>query len=163
MATIQKVIDLVEKHPDLADPYGSTSEEALKRAEKELGLSFPPSYRDFVANYGCLDFGAQEFYGLTGEHVEGIPNVVWSTLDARRKGLPPYMVKILDPAVGDMIFCIDTSHVDSTGESPVVEWIEGASFSEQNLEPFAANFADFAVAVMNIELEIEAGQDETLP
>lgn len=89
-----------------------------------------------------------------------MPNVVWSTLRARDGGLPTYMISVLDPAIGGTVFCIDTSRINAEGESPVVEWIEGANASEQNLEPFAADFCDFALKVMNVELEIEAEQKE---
>lgn len=52
MTAIQDVIGLVEQHPDLADPFGTVSEEAIRQAGAELGLVFPQ-----VIGCSCRDMG----------------------------------------------------------------------------------------------------------
>lgn len=47
---------LMEKYPEYQDFTGPASEEAIQEVERILGVSLPPSYRQF-----CKDFGSGSF------------------------------------------------------------------------------------------------------
>ncbi len=57
------------------------SKELVSAAEKELGLSFPAEYKEYLERYGCLSFSSHE---ITGLGVDGYLNVVQATMDERR-------------------------------------------------------------------------------
>ncbi|MEE3452839.1 SMI1/KNR4 family protein [Dialister sp.] len=52
------------------------TEEELKQAQIELGLNFPEEYKEYVSEFGCIDFGVHEWTGL---HVKGYLNTVTAT------------------------------------------------------------------------------------
>ncbi|MBW2960569.1 SMI1/KNR4 family protein [Mesonia aestuariivivens] len=51
--------DFLEELADLHQPYQieSVSEEKLAAKEQELGIKFPPSYKEFVLKHGLIQFG----------------------------------------------------------------------------------------------------------
>ena len=78
MATIAKAAEIIDAHPELADFVGGIPFEEVWVAEKDLGVTFPESYRDFVQKNGAGSFGGQTVYGL-GVPDNGLPHVVWAT------------------------------------------------------------------------------------
>lgn len=57
------------------------SQEQIDTAQKELNLSFPQEFIDYVKAYGAISFYATEWKGL---NVDGYLNVVESTKEERR-------------------------------------------------------------------------------
>ena len=95
----------------------------IEKAEKALGLRFPPTYKRFLAELGCGDIEGLEFYGIIGEDFESssVPDAIWLTLDERKSGLPKNLILVY--AVGDgTYYALDTSQVNSYGENPVVSY-----------------------------------------
>jgi len=107
----------------LGDFEGPKPESLVIRAEEALGLRFPPSYREFLLELGSGDVAGFEVYGLVDEDFidSAVPDAVWLTLEERQSnGLDPRFVII--GALGDGTYdCLDTAHVDGTGEAPVVQ------------------------------------------
>jgi hypothetical protein len=105
------------------DFEGPKPESLVAKAEAVLGLVFPPSYRQFLLELGCGEIAGFEVYGIVDDDFSDarVPDAVALTLDARRKGgLETRYVLI--GALGDGSFdCIDTAHLDATGEGPVVQ------------------------------------------
>ncbi len=154
MATMDDVFALLEAHPDLAFSLGTLPEDMVETAERELGVVFPPSYRRFLSRYGYMGFGSEEFKGLSPTGVRGTAtDVVWSTLQRRRYGLPSDLVEVLDPGIGDWIYCLDTSSTDTDGECPVVKWIPGPGAHSERPVPVNDDFSDFALARLQLALE----------
>ena len=48
----------------------------IEEAQKELDITFPEEFIDYVKNYGCIDFGSVEWTGL---NINGYLNTVTAT------------------------------------------------------------------------------------
>ncbi|MFO0802943.1 MAG: SMI1/KNR4 family protein [Gemmataceae bacterium] len=142
MDLFAKAENLISHNEDQADFHGPQPPELIATAEQRLGLAFPPSYRAFLSRYGCGDIAGAEFFGLIDDDFESssAPDAVWLTLNERRESNLPQPL-VLIAATGDGgYYAIDTTHVDGSGESPVV--ICGPDGS--GLTPVAPNFGEFA-------------------
>jgi len=113
---------------DLINDYGGDFEGVkspglIDKAERALGLKFPPTYRKFLEVLGCGDIDGLEFYGVINDEFENssIPNAIWLTLDERKAGLPNNLILVYGAGDGTY-YAIDTSQVDDEGESPVVAY-----------------------------------------
>jgi hypothetical protein len=113
----------------------------VAEAETALGLSFPPSYRQFLLELGCGNIGGLEVYGLINDnfHSSTVPNGVWLTLNERRAiHLNPALV-IVGEAGDGTYYALDTSRLDDSGEAPVVHLSVDGTQSEE----IASSFGDY--------------------
>ncbi|HEY1906964.1 MAG TPA: SMI1/KNR4 family protein [Myxococcaceae bacterium] len=104
------------------DFVGARPESLVARAEAALGLRFPPSYREFLLEFGAGDIAGFEVYGVIDEEFGDVrvPDAIALTLDARRSGLDPRYILI--GTLGDGSHdCLDTVHLGPGGEAPVVQ------------------------------------------
>lgn len=53
------IIDKIKTIEDLGYIQGCTDEQ-IKDAELKLNLVFPQEYKDYVKEFGCIDFGSTE-------------------------------------------------------------------------------------------------------
>lgn len=111
---------------------GPANEEMIARAEAELGVSFPPSYRSFLASYGAAVCAGFWIAGLFETDSDEEPpfwsHVVTSTMQLRRSArrlISQSYVAISDDG-GDHKFYLDTGRTDGHGECPVVVLGPGA-------------------------------------
>jgi hypothetical protein len=106
---------------ELGPVYRSrTSEEHVVAAEKELGMTLPPSYRKLVTTTDPRD----KEYGLYWVWVDGLDTFgedIVSVNQKYRDYAPPFLVAVLGTDDGDE-FCFDTRHPDERGEYPIVLW-----------------------------------------
>lgn len=72
---MSRIVDKIQKIPDVSAIKGCTQEQ-INEAQKELGITFPQEYVDYVRQFGCIDFGATEWTGL---NIEGRLNTVYAT------------------------------------------------------------------------------------
>ncbi|NML35514.1 SMI1/KNR4 family protein [Paraburkholderia antibiotica] len=99
---------------------GPVTVDKIQRAEELLGVAFPPSYKDYLTQYGAIEIDGRSFAGLTANEVGAIGDVVAFTKNAREQyGIPDRYIA-LDFQDGDVFLCIDTQSKDSAGESPLV-------------------------------------------
>ena len=137
----------VELHEALAlieelgggDFGGAKPERLVSSAEGALGLTFPPSYREFLLRLGCGAVRGLEILGVIHEDFDnsGYPDVVWATRAGREHGLPSSLV-LVNPLGDGTYFALDTSATDERGESPVVAW-----YVTGQIEPVATDFGAF--------------------
>ena len=82
---------LMAEHHAWCDFEGPRSEELVALAESKLDLTFPPTYRRFLLEYGTGTFGTAEFYGVIHDKFENsaAPDAIWYTLSERRQGRLP--------------------------------------------------------------------------
>ncbi len=109
-----------ENHGDFSGPKESS---LVDRAEKVLGMKFPPTYRQFLETYGCGDIGGFEVYGIIGNDFDssGIPDAIWLTMQLRKTGLPEHYIVISDE--GDGAICVlDSNAANDDGEFPVLRY-----------------------------------------
>lgn len=142
MSDLERFFQLVEANEADSDFEGEKSSELIEKAEKVLGLAFPPTYRAFLKRYGCGDIAGFEVYGILHENFNdsGIPDAVWLTLDERRSAnLPLSLVLVSD--VGDgSYYAIDCGSRNDEGDCPVVIWTQGGIQTEQ----VHSDFGEFA-------------------
>lgn len=119
---LEDAFDLIDENG--GDFEGEKDEALIVKAEKALGLAFPPSYRKFLSVLGCGEIEGLEFYGLIGDDFENssVPDAIWLTLDERKSsGLPGHLILVY--ATGDgTYYALDTSQKGSNGECPVVAY-----------------------------------------
>lgn len=143
-AQTHEALRLMSEFPTRVDVHGPKSEALVARAERHLGLAFPPSFREFLLCYGQVDFAGNEYYGLLREdddfspRAAAVPNVVAVTDQMRREdGLADNFVAIYNTGYGPR-FLIDTSRRDAAGESPVVEWFLNGEIGKQVAPDFGS-------------------------
>jgi len=143
---LEKAFDLIEENG--GDFEGEKDNALIAKAEKALGLRFPPSYKKFLSTFGCGDIDGLEFYGLIGDDFENssVPDAIWLTLEERKSGLPQSLVLVY--ATGDgAYYGIDTSQVDSSGECPVVSYEMNGS-----MEKIADDYGAFLLSELKTVL-----------
>ncbi|MER7051380.1 SMI1/KNR4 family protein [Streptomyces sp. NPDC000351] len=141
-----QVIRLVRDNEDIAHHADGCTPAVLARAEQELGLAFPPSYRRLLEEFGTWDIAGTEFPGVYRTAVKGdqLLGTVEETLSAREnQGLPtPLMVVKTDDVW--MLVVLDTSQSDQSGEYAVYAWNPGV-LKGGAMERIADNFGSFAL------------------
>jgi cell wall assembly regulator SMI1 len=134
---VSRIIDSYSVGPDF---LGKVTSNEIHEAEAKLGVKFPRSYKQFLQQYGCGNFGG-EIYGV-GVSETGVPSVVWFTLKMREEGfIPNWMVIVCNE--GEYVLCLDTATFDENEECKVVSWILGLPFDKQPHELTFESFADF--------------------
>lgn len=145
---------------------GPCSLNVIKNAERALSLSFPESYKIFLAEVGAGGVEGDYIYGLgkndfdfLGELPEITAyHVVWSNLFERRHFLHPlHLITIYDLGDGTT-YCLDTSQMDEYNECPVVVWPIGGYEETPVLEIIAKDFGEFFLK--KIEEQIQNIKDE---
>lgn len=145
MSKITDQIDRILKKYEAAGSFsGGASREAIRDAQKRLGIRFPEDYRHFLATCGAGNFGECEIYGILSEDIPSIPNGIWATQYLRQRYSMPmaYIAVAFDGAGG--YFCIDTEGSGKGGLCPVVLWVmEQDEGQEQGPERAAESFESF--------------------
>ena len=88
---------VVTERPGECRVYGARSDAVVSRAEQLLGATLPDDYRNFVRDFGAVDFFGFEIYGVLGDQPEqesNIPSCLWATKSERRHGLPSEFIVI---------------------------------------------------------------------
>lgn len=142
---LSEALALIAKNPEETDFEGAKPEELVQKAEKALGVIFPPTYRAFLKNLGCGDVAGEEFYGIIDADFEnsGIPDAVWFTLEERKTGGLPLSYVIIG-ALGDgELLALDTKGAAGGGEGPVLLLPEGYSQPGAVIETLSEDFGEF--------------------
>lgn len=164
LETLQKAFKLIELNIKKADFEKQKPESLIKSAEEVLELTFPPTYRAFLKQYGCGDIAGLEIYGVINEDFEksGVPDGIWYTLSERKFQelpspdyyFPHHLIIIADGGLGD--WCVlDTLQKNADGENPVVIWEPGRSMINDKLEKIAEDFGDFLLKSIEAALQRE--------
>src|SRR4051794_25761247 len=82
--------NLIRDRLDESD-FESQPEERVDRAERALGVRFPPTYRRFLTELGAGDVGAEEIYGLINDDFDDHrpPQAIGLTRKLRQDGVIP--------------------------------------------------------------------------
>ncbi|HEV8657777.1 MAG TPA: SMI1/KNR4 family protein [Thermoanaerobaculia bacterium] len=139
MATsYDEVAALIRNSPaaSFGTPDTGATDEWIAKAEARLGVSFPPSYKWWLKNYGGGEIGGEEIlsiYGIDFDEAVGGDIVFQNT----HRKLPPNCLLISDTGA-DEEFYFDTGKPDQDGEYPIM------SFEHPDREtPYASNFLEF--------------------
>ncbi|MGR4850784.1 SMI1/KNR4 family protein [Streptomyces sp. LARHCF252] len=143
----EQVIRLVRENEGFANHADGCTPAVIERAERELGLAFPPSYLLLLEEFGTWEIGAKEFPGIYQTPVRGdvILGTVANTLDDRvGLRLPDHLMVIMRDDVWDVVV-LDTSLPDKGKEFPVYSWNPGV-LDGGLMEKVADDFGSFALA-----------------
>lgn len=154
MRKYKKAVKLLKKNEDLCEFVGEIDEKVIEKAEELLGIRFPDTYRQFLANYGAGDFGAEEIYGIVDDNFidSEIPNGIWLTLNEREEGDLPEELVIIYYTGDEYYYCLDTSKMVKN-ECPVVA-IDIGDFNGER-EVIYRNFGEFLLEIISMEIEFE--------
>lgn len=158
----EKALKIIGENKNIMDCVGERSNELVLKAEKALGLKLPRQYKDFVLRFGAGDFGAVEFYGLIDDDFEnsGIPDVVWVTLNNRKKFNFPKHLLIIYYTGFEELFCLDFNNLNRNNEPRVVSFAISADIEHQTYEIIADDFGDFLLDSIEQELEFIKEEEE---
>lgn len=141
MSTIEEIEHILN---DLdAFIAGGQPEAMVSAAESKLGVSFPPSFREYLLRWGNVSCDDVEYYGLTRNDDfdnGGIPNCVWFTTRKRTTVDLPHSLVVFRNINDEAYYCIDTNQVLENDERKIVIWDNAAREISQTL---AVNFAEF--------------------
>lgn len=151
MANREDMVMLINQNPDLADFDGIPEISKIEDAENLLGIKFPRDYKFFLENYGCGNFGSEEFFGIVKGEPFAIPSVIFATLGMRKIGLPDNYIVIWDAGTDEQ-FIIDTLQ-EKNGMAPILTWIGGISLDQQELNVVADSFYDFFIKRASTQLD----------
>lgn len=99
----------------------AASSDDVIRAEDELGVTIPGSYRLFLLEFGWGGVGDWELYGL-GPTVPFHLNLVRLTCSERSEMMPPlphHLLPIMNDGGGNLL-CLDMARQRPDGENPIV-------------------------------------------
>jgi len=107
---------------------GAKTEELISKAEQRLGLAFPASYRQFLAQYGAGSVGSLEIYGVIADDFDAgaVPDGVWLTLKRRLDSALPKNLMIIGDVGDGSYYCI----MDAASGGGVVVFDPGSRMSE---------------------------------
>jgi len=132
----------------MCDFVGPRDEETIRAGERALGLRFPPTYRRFIGEYGCGNFGSEEIYGIIHQDFEhsGVPDAIWQTLRLRaRMAVASHHVVVNKLGNGELA-CLDLSATgdDPSAEPPVIAgWPGELAEAGRRVEVLAPDFGAF--------------------
>ncbi|MFF4845285.1 SMI1/KNR4 family protein [Streptomyces collinus] len=142
----ERVINLVRENGDLAQHGDGCPSEVIARAEAEMALTFPPSYRRLIEEFGTWGVPPVEFPGVyqtpaRGEQLLG--SSAYTLEDRAHLSLPHHFLVVMhDDVLGVLV--LDTSRPDQDGEYPVFAWNPGV-LEGGVMERIADSFGEFAL------------------
>lgn len=102
---LDEVERILRENEGLTDTGERQTDAAVAGAEHDLGVKFPKSFREYLARWGWVSFGPNEYFGLGAS----VSDVVRRTMQARdRADLPNFLIVVCDHD-GDEFVCIDTN------------------------------------------------------
>lgn len=142
------LIELVRGNGDIANHADGCHEATIAVAERDLGVTFPLSYRRVIEEFGTWDIAGEEFLGVYQRPAMGqkLSGSVTETLDARSQyGMPSDLIVVTFDGMGGLIV-LDSSQVDQEGEYPVLVWNPGVA-DRQSMERLGDDFGSFALSL----------------
>jgi hypothetical protein len=152
MKDFEEALRLIAENEDQADFVGPRDAALVDKAERTLGIKFPPSYRRFLLELGAGNFGAFEIYGVIDEDWDesSVPDGIWYTLNERAESDLPQHLLIIAAAGDGPLYCL---RLGKEKEPPVIYYSPGLDEEEQDSEIAAESFGAFLLEGVRDELE----------
>ena len=131
---VRELISTIDQFQNKELGKGVSADE-IQRAEVDLGVTFPNSYREFLLRFGWARFAHDDLCGL-GADLPDYRDVVKHTKFERmmNRGMPPALVTLMADGAGNH-YCLDTRAITS-GECGVVFWDHECMKSDPAAEAF---------------------------
>jgi hypothetical protein len=101
---------------------GPAPETAVRQLEEVFGHEMPPSYREFLAQFGGLAVQSRRVSGVTDGQIDGALGRAWyDTRRARERWRLPAELLVLEPDDEEPA-CLDFARRGWDGEPPVVRF-----------------------------------------
>lgn len=132
---------------DAVDFTGAIPIDEIEKAEKELKVIFPESYKVFLKEFGAGDIGGEIIFGIVKNKRENQDiNMVKITHMEHEYKMPKYMVVIYYNESNDCLYCLDTRKM-SNNECPVVS----VSDNYTDIKIVANSFGEFFYQMVSDE------------
>jgi hypothetical protein len=144
MAEYEEGLALLQEH--LAEStFESQAPERVERAERALGVQFPPTYRRFLHELGAGGIGAFDIYGVVDDDLDDVrpPGAVGYTLMLRREGRIADDIVVIYGLGQGSDYGLATSQAGPDGEAPVVGFTPGLSDPSDDHEVIFPDFGCF--------------------
>lgn len=131
-------------------PVRSVPVEDLEFAERQLGVEFPPSLREYFLLQGVGGPGLGDFNGLIPGHLDlqSEPNIIWITNTLRAEvDLPKELLPVRTISSG-VYACVDTSNQNGA-EARVIEFDEGIGYESTKSVVLASDFGAYILSRIN--------------
>lgn len=156
---VEKAFDLISKFFAEEELFfgGKMPKEIVDKAEKDIGITFPHSYRTFLEKYGYGGVNSLDINGVTQYNFQdsGQGGVVWRILEERKSfSFPFHLIPIYDVGEGTT-YCLDTSQMNEEGECPVVAWPIGGYEQTPILEVIAKDFGEFFLNKVKEQIDLK--------
>lgn len=137
---------------EFVDFAGPQAEEAVRDAEVNLGVTFPPSYRVFLKEFGAGGVESEEVVGLGGpDHLDIVK--LTKRLRERDNHLPDCLLPLRNDGFGNY----DCIHLDLEGdnkERAIVQWNHDGGLN-QDYDVISPSFSSwFESLLVMIEEEL---------
>ena len=135
----EKIKKLIEENADIVEfgDFGEgVSEEWACKAEKCLGMAFPPPYRWWLLNYGGGEIAGEEVFSVYEEDfntVVGGDVVYIYRLNLKNGLLSEGQISVCESDL-DGLFFLDMNSTNEEGEAPVCSAVTGAVYASDFLE-----------------------------
>lgn len=133
---------------------GGKSEQAIRKSEQLLNVTFSPQLREFYEKFGYLSFYGNEIFGIdpdddSGE-LEG-NSVAYALNDRAELGLPELWIPIYNYNDGSLVF-LDYANLNAEKEPRVIEcFYNGKTY--QMIAEVAEDFGAFLLPLVEECLE----------
>jgi hypothetical protein len=158
---VERVRRRLTEHENPFQIIGPVPEAAISAAEEALGVTFPPSYRNFLLTFGGIAIPphlgiVHDFVGVAesappapasnanGDHTGNGHDVVGRTLSARAtRKLGDHLVVVGMGAQFQEWFCLDVSRPTASGEYPILMFdARDNALDQQFYEDFGQMFQE---------------------
>lgn len=139
MDFFENVQNLIESHRQFVNfgTFGDgVSKEWIKKAEDALGISLPPTYRWWMANYRGGEIAGEEIYTIYEEEFDTVAGgdiVAMHRLDVADGLRQPHEIAVCHSDV-DGVFFFNTLAQRTDGEYPIISAVTGHSYANDFLE-----------------------------
>ncbi len=137
------------------DVGSGVPEETVKNAEKLLGIQFSKQLREYLLNYGWMEFFGVELYGIYNNdfsctEIEGCI-VEWALSERKSNNLDPKWVPVRFEDDGAMAF-LDYNRLNAEGEPPVISAVlTDNGYKVQS--DLAEDLGEYILELVNDQLE----------
>ncbi|HEX3314274.1 MAG TPA: SMI1/KNR4 family protein [Gemmataceae bacterium] len=141
---MDELIDQLRENGEQVWIAGPQPEQAIVSLEHALGVSLPPSYRQFLTKFGAFKLLNSSVAGIVGGNpLAKVAGSLYGDTQQYRQdcGLPKHLL-VIQPDE-DAPYCLDTRKLGRDGEMPVVCYEPDSGYIDRMASSFGEWFMDY--------------------